>query len=64
MQVCNHPFGATMDMFQKMISEMFKELLNVSSIAEDYLIVGYKDNDTDHDKTVCRVVEICRKEIL
>ena len=46
-------------MFQEKIDQIFKELKNVSGIADDILIAGYDDDGTDHDKTVCRILLIC-----
>ena len=43
---------------------MFKELPNVLGIADDILIVGYDDGGADHDRNVCRVLQICRNENL
>ena len=48
-------FGAAVvgDMFQKEIDKMLKELPNVFGIADDFLIVGYDCDGTDHNRTVC-----------
>ena len=53
-------FGAVSrgDKFQTKIDEIFKELPNVFGIADDILIVGYDDNDRDHDTTLWRVLLI------
>ena len=37
---------------------------NVFSIADDILIVGYKDGGRDHDKTVQKVLQRCREVTL
>ena len=57
------PFGAALagGMFQRKIDEIFKELPNVSCIADDILVVGYKANGKDHNKTLWRVLQICRQ---
>ena len=39
-------------MFQWKIDEIFKELPNVFSIADDILAVWYNSNGRDHDKTL------------
>ena len=49
------------NMFQRKLNEIFKELSNVCSIADYALIVVYNNNGPDHDKTLCRVLQICRK---
>ena len=51
-------------MFQRKRDERFKKLPNVCGIAHDNLIVGYDNNGADHDRTLCRVYQICKKEIL
>ena len=45
-------FGAAPagDMFQRKIDEIFKELSNVFSIADDILVAGYEADGKDHDK--------------
>ena len=47
-------------MFQR-IGEIFKELPTVIGIADDVLIIGYDDDGTGHNRTVFRVLQICRK---
>ena len=44
--------------------KIFKELPNVLGFADDILVVGYNSNEADHDKTLCRALQICRKEKL
>ena len=51
-------------MFHKKIDEIFKELPSVFGIADDILLAGYNDKSTDHDQTLYRVLQICRKEHL
>ena len=51
-------------MFQRNRGEIFKELLNVLDIADDILIALYDSNAADHERTLCRVFKICRKENL
>ena len=50
-------------MFKKKIYEIFKDLSNLFDIASTISNVGYDDNGTDHDKTVCRVLQIWRKNL-
>ena len=48
------PFGAAPagDMFQRHMDEIFKDLPNVFGTADDILVVGYKGDGKDHDKTI------------
>ena len=57
------PFGAApaKDMFQKKIDEIFKELPNIFGIADDILVMVYEADGKDHDETLQRVLQICRK---
>ena len=57
------PFGAALagDMFQRKIDEIFKDLPNVFSIADNILVAGYKTDCKDHDETVQRVLQRCRQ---
>ena len=48
-------------MFQRKIDKTFKELPNEFSIADKILVVGYKADGKDHEKTVQRVLQICRQ---
>ena len=38
------------------------ELPNIFGIADDFLIVGYDSNGTDHDKLPWQVLQICGKK--
>ena len=51
-------FGAapTEDMFQWKIDEIFKDLPNVFGITDDILIVGYDNDDKNHDNTLWKVL--------
>ena len=51
-------------MFQRKIGEIFKELPNIFGIADYILVEGYNDKGTYHGRSLCRVVQICRKENL
>ena len=64
-QFCRYkqlPFGADLagDMFQK-IDEIFKEVPNVFGIEDNILVVGYDSNGADHDRMLCKELQICRK---
>ena len=43
---------------------MFKELLNAFHIEDDIIVVGFQDDETDHDRTLYRVPQICKEENL
>ena len=60
------PFRAAQagDMFKRNIDEIIKELPNKFSIADDILVIGYQADGKDHDKTLQRVLQICRQVLL
>jgi hypothetical protein len=60
------PFGLSPsgDMFQKKIDDMFRHEKHAFGIADDILIVGFKEDGSDHDAAVRRVLKICKKENL
>ena len=60
------PFNVTLAeyMSQRKIGEIFRDLPNLFSIANDILIVGYDVNGADHDRTLCRVLQIHNTENL
>ena len=39
-------------------------MAKIFGIVEDILIVGYDASGADHDRTVCRILQICKKENL
>ena len=41
-----------------------EELPNLFSTADDTLNVGYDEDGIEHDRTLCKVLQICRKENL
>ena len=51
-------------MFHRKIGEIIKDIPNVFATIGDILAEGHDRNGTDHDKTLHRVVQICRKENL
>ena len=48
-------------MFQRKIYDIFNGIPNAFVIADDILVVGDKDDDRDHDETVQKVLQRCRK---
>ena len=48
-------------MFQRKIDEIFKDMPNVFGIADDILVAEYEADGRDHDKTIQRVLQRCRK---
>ena len=48
-------------MIQRKVDQIFKELPNVFGTADQSFIVGYDDDSTCHDRTLCRVHQICKK---
>ena len=51
-------------MLQREIGEIFKELPSAFGIVDDIFTVGFDDQSTDHDRTLSRVLQICREENL
>ena len=49
-------------MFQRKEYEIFLELPNIFGIADVILIICYNNNGADHDRTLSKVLPICRKE--
>ena len=43
---------------------VFKEITKIFGVADDILIVGYDADDTDHDRTLYKVLQIHRTENL
>ena len=58
------PFGAAPagGMFQRKLDEIFIDLPNIFSIADDILVVGYDIDGKDHDDTLHRVLQVCRQQ--
>ena len=52
------------DMFQKKIDKLCGSMPNISSIADDILIVGFNEQCIDHDATLDKVLGGCRQENL
>ena len=55
------PFGMNVagDVFQYKLDEIFGKLKNVMCITDDIMVVGYKDDHSDHDLALtnyCRLL--------
>ena len=57
------PFGAVPggNMFQHKINEIFNDMPNVFSIADDILVIGYDKDGTDHNEAVYHVLSHCKE---
>ena len=49
------------NMFQCKIDEIFNDMPNIFSIADDILVIGYDEDGTDHDKEVYSVQRHCKE---
>ena len=47
-------------MFQCKIDNIFNDIPNVFSIADDILVIGYNKEGTDHDEAVYKVLKQCQ----
>ncbi|XP_048583273.1 uncharacterized protein LOC125562956 [Nematostella vectensis] len=45
------------DVFQKKVEETFGDLTGVTGIADDIVVVGFKDDGSDHDENLSAVIE-------
>ena len=43
---------------RKKLDKIFREPSNIFKIADDILVAGYNNSDTDNDWTPCRVLQI------
>ena len=57
------PLGTALvgDMFQKKIGKLFSGMPNVFGVADMILITGFDEWSKDHDKTLEKVLHICRQ---
>ena len=57
------PFGATVagDVFQCKLDQCFGHIRNVIVIADDIMIVGKKQNHSDHDQALTTLLETARR---
>ena len=57
------PFGlkCAQDVFQRKVDETFGDLPGVTGIADDILVIGYKEDGSDHDEHLHAVLERAKK---
>ena len=57
------PFRATVasDIFQRKLDSIFLHLENVTIIADDIMVIGYQEDERDHDITIT-VIRNCEEE--
>ena len=57
------PFGATIagDVFQCKLDSIFLHLENVMIIADDIMVIGYQEDEWDHDKALTQLLETAKK---
>ena len=57
------PFGAApvVNMFQHKTNKIVNDMPNIFGIADDILVIGYDDDDTDHDATVHKLLQRCKE---
>ena len=57
------PFGITVagDVFQRKLDTIFGDISQVACIADDIIIIGYKEDHSDHDKAFSTLLQIARK---
>ena len=57
------PFGVNIagDVFQHMLDEIFGRLMNVMCIADDIMVVGYKEDHSDHDLALTKLLQTAQK---
>ena len=57
------PFGVNVagDVFQQKLDEIFGKLTQVMCIADDIMVVGYKDNLSNHDLALTKLFQTAQK---
>ena len=57
------PFTATVagDVFQLKLDSIFLNLENVMIIADDIMVIGYQEDEQDHDKALTQLLETTKK---
>ena len=57
------PFGATVagNIFQCKLDSIFLNLDNVMIIADDIMVIGYQEDEWDHDKAFTQLLETAKK---
>ena len=59
------PFGATVasDVFQRKLDSIFLHLENVMIIADDIMVIGYQEDERDHDNAFTKLIEAAKNDI-
>ena len=57
------PFGATVtgNIFQWKLDSIFLNLENVMIITDDIMVIGYQEDEQDHDKAFTQLLETAKK---
>ena len=57
------PFGMNVagDVFQYKLDEIFGKLKNVMCITDDIMVVGYKDDHSDHDLALTKLLQTAKQ---
>ena len=57
------PFGVNVagDVFQHKLDEIFGKLTNVLCITDDIMVVGYKEDYSDHDLALTKLLQTAQK---
>ena len=57
------PFGATVagNVFQHILDSIFLHLENVMIIADDKMVIGYQEDEQDHDKALTHLLETAKR---
>ena len=57
------PFGISVagDVFQRKLDTIFGNLPQVACIADDIIVVGYKEDHSDHDEAFSKLLNTARK---
>ena len=57
------PFGVNVagDLFQQKLDEIFGKLTQVMCIADDIMVVGYKEDHSDHDLALTKLFQTAQK---
>ena len=57
------PFGVTVvgDIFQWKLDSIFLNLENVMIITDDIMVIGYQEDERDHDKAFTQLLETAKK---
>ena len=57
------PFGISVagDVFQRKLDTIFGNLPQVACIADDIIVVGYKEDHSDHDEAFSKLLNTARE---